>query len=52
MAGVQLQRSNPPRTFTTDGEAYEQQRLSLMFTRCMGAKAAAEHRGDHLESAG
>ena len=45
MAGVQLQRSNPPRTFTTDGEAYEQHRLSLMFTRCMGAKAAVEHSG-------
>ena len=25
--------------------AYEQHRLSLMFTRCMGAKAAAEHSG-------
>ena len=31
MAGVQPQRSNPPRTFTMDDEAYEQQRLSLMF---------------------
>ena len=45
MAGVQLPRSNLPRTFTTDGEAYEQHRLSLMFTRCMGAKAAVEHSG-------
>ena len=45
MAGVQLQRSNLPRTFTTDGEAYEQHRLSLMFPRCMGAKAAVEHSG-------
>ena len=45
MAGVQPQRSNPPRMFTTDGGACEQHRLSLMFTRCMGAKAAVEHSG-------
>ena len=45
MAGVQLQRSNPPRTFTTNDEAYGQERVSFMFPRCMGAKAAVEHRG-------
>ena len=44
MAGVQLQRSNPPRTFTTDDEAYGQERLSFMFPRRMGAKAAAEQK--------
>ena len=45
MSWVQPHRSNPPRMFTTDDEAYGQERLSLMFPRCMGAKAAAEHRG-------
>ena len=45
MAGVQPQRSNPPRMFTTDDEAYGQERLSLMFPRCMGAKAAANTGG-------
>ena len=45
MAGVQLQRSNPPRMFTTDDEAYGQEHLSLMFPRCMGAKAAVEPGG-------
>ena len=45
MAGVQPQRSNPPRMFTTDDEAYGQERLSFMFPRCMGAKAAVEHSG-------
>ena len=43
--GVQPQRSNPPRMFTTDDEAYGQERLSFMFTRCMGAKAAVGHSG-------
>ena len=40
MSGVQPQRSNPPRMFTTDDEAYGQELLSFMFPRCMGAKAA------------
>ena len=45
MAGVQLQRNNPPRMLATDDEAYGQERLSFMFPRCMGAKAAVEHSG-------
>ena len=38
MAGVQLQRSNPPRTFTTDDEAYGQERLSFMSLGAWGQK--------------
>ena len=44
MAWVQPQRSNPPRMFTTDDEAYGG--ASVVYVpRRMGAKVAAEQKG-------